>query len=61
MMDGQIHDINMVAETIKKIQADIDYAVNKSVLGTPTIVVHGKRYAGIKPYYELKEILKNNE
>lgn len=53
-------DINS-KETMKKIQADIDYAVNNGVLGTPTIVVHGKRYAGIKPYYELKEILKNND
>ena len=36
-------------------------AVSQGVLGTPTIVVNGKRYAGIKPYYELKEIIENNE
>lgn len=48
-------------ETYKQITADIDYAVSQGVLGTPTIVINGKRYAGMKPYYELKEVIKNNE
>lgn len=48
-------------ETMKVIAADIDYAVSQGVLGTPTIVINGKKYAGMKPYYELKEIIKNNE
>ena len=53
-------DINS-KETLKQITADIDYAVSQGVLGTPTIVINGKMYAGIKPYYELKELIKNNE
>lgn len=53
-------DINS-KETMNKIKSDIDYAVQNGVVGTPTIVIDGKRYAGIKPYYELKEILKHNE
>lgn len=45
-------------ETMKQITDDIDYAVSQDVMGTPTIVINGERYVGIKPYYELKELLK---
>ncbi len=45
-------------ETMKKITDDIDYAVSQGVMGTPTIVINGERYVGIKPYYELKDLLK---
>lgn len=48
-------------DTMKKIKSDIDYAVSQGAVGTPTIIVNGKKYAGMKPYYELKEILKTNE
>lgn len=45
-------------EAMKQITDDIDYAVSQGVMGTPTIVINGERYVGIKPYYELKELLK---
>ena len=45
-------------ETMKKITDDIDYAVSQGVIATPTIVIDGERYLGIKPYYELKELIK---
>lgn len=44
-------------ETGKKINKDIENAIDSKVDGTPTMVINGKIYAGIKPYYELKEIL----
>lgn len=50
------HDINS-KETSQKLSDDIDYAVSQGVIATPAIVINGKRYVGIKPYYELKEIL----
>jgi len=50
-------DINS-NETKAKLSADIDYGANKyKINGTPAIVVNGKLYIGIKPYYELKELL----
>lgn len=45
-------------ETMKKITDDIDYAVSQGVVATPTIVIDGERYLGIKPYYELKELIQ---
>ena len=45
-------------ETMKKITDDIDYAVSQGVVATPTIVIDGERYLGIKPYYELKELIE---
>lgn len=53
-------DINSNA-TMESIKRDIDYAANNGVTGTPTIIINGKKYAGIKPYYELKDLLKQNE
>ena len=50
-------DINS-KETIDKLAADIDRARNTYALnGTPAIVINKKLYMGIKPYYELKELL----
>jgi len=40
-----------------KITEDIDRAVELGINGTPTMVINGKLYVGIKPYYELKDIL----
>lgn len=48
-------------ETMKTISNEIDYAVSQGVIATPAIIVDGKRYIGIKPYYELKSILKRTE
>lgn len=48
------------AESIKTkeiLNKDIDNAVELGIDGTPTIVINGKVYQGIKPYYELRDIL----
>lgn len=44
-------------ETSKKITDDIDQATELGITGTPTMVINGKIYVGIKPYYELRDIL----
>ena len=44
-------------QTAKRLQEDIKNSETLNILGTPSIVINGKIYAGIKPYYELKEIL----
>lgn len=43
--------------TIKIIKQDIDQATKLGINGTPTMVINGKLYIGIKPYYELRDIL----
>ena len=53
-------DIKSV-QTSKEIRQDINYAVEQGVISTPTIIVDGKRYVGMKPYYELVEILSNKK
>lgn len=45
------------AATKERLTKDIENAEDLKVDGTPTIVINGKIYSGIKPYYELKEIL----
>lgn len=47
------------AETKQRLLKDIDDSVALKIDGTPTIVINGKVYTGIKPYYELKDILIN--
>lgn len=49
-------DANSI-ETDEKLSKDIENAVELKIDGTPTMVINGKVYPGIKPYYELKEIL----
>ncbi len=44
-------------KTSERLQQDIENAVGLKIDGTPTLVVNGKIYSGIKPYYELKDIL----
>lgn len=44
-------------ETKERLQQDIESASDLRIDGTPTLVINGKIYSGIKPYYELKEIL----
>jgi len=44
-------------KTSEELSNDIDSAAALKIDGTPTIVINGKTYMGIKPYYELKEIL----
>lgn len=43
--------------TNSRLKNDIDSSVDLNIEGTPTIVINGKIYSGIKPYYELKRIL----
>lgn len=44
--------------TKKRISDDIDNALKLKINGTPTMVINGVVYTGIKPYNELKDILK---
>ncbi len=44
-------------KTEERLQQDIQDATDLNIQGTPTIVIDGKVYTGIKPYYDLKEIL----
>lgn len=43
--------------TTDRLDREIESAIDLKIDGTPSIVINGKVYAGIKPYYELKEIL----
>lgn len=43
--------------TKKRIEQDIKSADELKINGTPTIVINGQLYIGLKPYYELKDIL----
>ena len=43
--------------TKQELNKEIDSATELKIDGTPTLVINGKTYTGIKPYYELKEIL----
>ncbi|MDD3437189.1 MAG: vitamin K epoxide reductase family protein [Candidatus Gastranaerophilales bacterium] len=43
--------------TNERLYSDIENAAELKIDGTPTIVINGKVYAGIKPYYELRDIL----
>lgn len=45
------------SETKNKLKNDIENALELKIDGTPTMVINGKIYTGIKPYYELKDIL----
>lgn len=42
--------------TEEELKQDIEDAVELRITGTPALVVNGKIYNGIQPYYELKEI-----
>ena len=44
-------------ETLQKIKNDIDKGVALGIAGTPSTVIDGKLYVGLKPYTELKELL----
>lgn len=44
--------------TKQRLEQDIKSADALKINGTPTIVINGKLYIGLKPYYELKDILK---
>lgn len=43
--------------TTERLNKDIQSATDLKLDGTPVIVINGKKYTGIKPYYELRDIL----
>lgn len=43
--------------TSDRLDQDIEKAMELKIDGTPSIVINGKVYQGIKPYYELRDIL----
>lgn len=49
-------DANSI-QTEQELQKDIEEATAFNIIGTPTMVINGKIYNGIQPYYELKSIL----
>jgi len=44
-------------ETSENLSKDIDKAARLGIDGTPAMIINGKIYSGVKPYYELKDIL----
>jgi protein-disulfide isomerase len=44
-------------ETQKRLNQEIEEGILNGVDGTPTLVVNGKHYIGLKPYYEFKRII----
>jgi protein-disulfide isomerase len=44
-------------QTAERLKSEIQQATALKINGTPTIVINGKLYIGIKPYYDLKNIL----
>lgn len=45
------------AQTKERLSKDIDSAIDLKINGTPTMVINGVVYTGIKPYPELKKTL----
>ena len=44
-------------KTAKEIETELNKAVDLNIDSTPTMYVNGDKIVGVKPYYELKEIL----
>ena len=44
-------------QTSKEIETELNKAVDLNIDSTPTMYVNGDKIVGVKPYYELKEIL----
>lgn len=47
-------------ETITEISKELDAAEVLEIDATPTMYINGEKVVGVKPYYELKEILINH-
>ena len=47
------------AETWNEIKNDIDFAYKHGINGTPSTMINGNVYVGVKPYKEFKEWIKN--
>jgi protein-disulfide isomerase len=48
------------AETKALLSDEIDKALELDIDATPTMYINGEKYVGVKPYYELKNILEKN-
>ena len=44
--------------TANRLKTEIDDAIANQIDGTPTLVVNGKHFTGVKPYYEFKRIIE---
>lgn len=54
-----IEDFNS-PETLHKIEDQVKKAKSMNLDATPTMFVNGEKYVGVKPYYQLKDILKEH-
>ena len=54
--DKFVADFNS-AETEKEIEAEVNRANNLDIDSTPTMYVNGDEIVGVKPYYELRDLL----
>ena len=46
-------------ETLNKIKADIEEGLKYNLTGTPTLIINGEVYSGLKPYNEVKKLLQD--
>ena len=53
------HDIDS-SETSNELRREIDDAQKLEIDATPTMIINGEKVVGVKPYYELKEILESH-
>lgn len=44
--------------TEERLKQEIDDAISNQIDGTPTFIIRGKHYTGVKPYYEFKRIVE---
>lgn len=54
-----LHDIDS-QETISEVSREINEGQNAGVEATPTMVINGEKYIGVKPYYTIREILEKH-
>ncbi len=47
-------------DTSKEIEAELKKAYGLELNATPTMFINGEKFVGVKPYYELKELLKKH-
>ena len=45
---------------LMELQQEIKAAEDLDIDATPTMIINGEKVVGVKPYYQLKEILVNN-
>lgn len=47
--------------TKKRLLSEIEDAIGKGFDGTPTLVIRERKYIGVKPYFELKRIVRGEQ